>query len=404
MNLEKVQAYIKLYKEHFQYLHEHEWYKWRAVKTFQDNWDIEAKDFSKMFEKAVEHTYNLLQGPNEYSRDIMSFYISRDAAFVRGMFSNLFDESKEITARVEDFTAGANELQQRFSEPGQKHHQTSRAIAAYLTLRYPDSYYFYKTKMVRKYFQAVDYPIDLNQNSPSKFTVYYHACDLLRAEIEKDQELIGMHLSRLGEGLFYDNSLHILTQDVIYAIAEHFPDMGVIIEGDVGLKSVHVEEWKKSSASLVNHKEHKPTFKGKHVDFAKTQKSSKDIGDKGELWVIQVEKQKLIEAGWHKKADEVEYVADTEGDGTGYDIRSFDKETGKEIFIEVKTTTGDWNTPFYLTRTEVERSKADEKKYRLYRVYNFNEAASTASIKEYRGDLSWMCTEPTQYVVNLPTT
>ena len=36
-------------------------YKWEAIKWFQDHWDIDAPDFSAMFSKATEKTYNLLQ-------------------------------------------------------------------------------------------------------------------------------------------------------------------------------------------------------------------------------------------------------------------------------------------------------------------------------------------------------
>jgi hypothetical protein len=400
MNLEKVQAYITLYKEHFQYLHEHEWYKWRAVKTFQDNWDIGAKDFEDMFNRSVAQTYNLLQGPSEYSRDIMWSYITKDAEFVRSMFTDLYDESQEITSRIEAFTLGARELQRRHSKPGENHHQTARAIGAYLTLRYPDRYYFYKTEMVRAYFKAVDYPVKINQRRTSKFTVYYHACDLLRNEIQKDQKLVSRHLSRLNEDCYYDDSLHLLTQDLIYAIAVHLPHINAKISEDVPEQKPVVNSWSEGGSSVSSSKYH-PTFQGSHADFEGSQKRNKQLGTQGELWVIEVEKQKLIEAGRPSKADKVKHIASEEGDGTGYDILSYDKNTGKEILIEVKTTTGNSRTPFYLTRTEVERSKVDSKKYRLYRVYDFDDLSKTASIKEFRGDLGWMCYEPTQYMVRV---
>jgi hypothetical protein len=36
---------ITLYKTHFKKIHNEEIYKWRAVKCFQENWNIKAKDF-----------------------------------------------------------------------------------------------------------------------------------------------------------------------------------------------------------------------------------------------------------------------------------------------------------------------------------------------------------------------
>ena len=35
-------------------------YKWEAVKCFQDNWDINAKDFADMLTRSLSKTCNLL--------------------------------------------------------------------------------------------------------------------------------------------------------------------------------------------------------------------------------------------------------------------------------------------------------------------------------------------------------
>lgn len=53
-----------------------------------------------------------------------------------------------------------------------------------------------------------------------------------------------------------------------------------------------------------------------------------------------------------KYAERVVHAASAERNGLDYDIKSCD-EAGGEIFIEVKTTTGDASTPFYLTKTEL---------------------------------------------------
>lgn len=39
---------------------ENEKYKLEAIKCFQDNWNIDADDFSSMLKKSLEKTYNLL--------------------------------------------------------------------------------------------------------------------------------------------------------------------------------------------------------------------------------------------------------------------------------------------------------------------------------------------------------
>ena len=49
-----------------------------------------------------------------------------------------------------------------------------------------------------------------------------------------------------------------------------------------------------------------------------------------------------------------DHVAATQGDGLGYDVRSFD-ETGRDRFIEVKTTAWGKQTPFCTVRPEVSK-------------------------------------------------
>jgi hypothetical protein len=68
----------------------------------------------------------------------------------------------------------------------------------------------------------------------------------------------------------------------------------------------------------------------------------------------------------------VEPVCWSIGDGLGYDIKSFDPSTGEEIHIEVKTTVGPPETPFYMSAPEIDYAKSCAVKYRIYRVYNYS--------------------------------
>lgn len=64
------------------------------------------------------------------------------------------------------------------------------------------------------------------------------------------------------------------------------------------------------------------------------------------------EKQYLIEKGRRDLADKVLHNSVIEGDGAGFDIQSYFLD-GKLKFIEVKTTTGNINTPFFITANEL---------------------------------------------------
>ena len=58
INRTKLQEVIAGYKKYFPTHIADEIYKWKAVKHFQDNWDIEAPDFLAMFWEATATTPN----------------------------------------------------------------------------------------------------------------------------------------------------------------------------------------------------------------------------------------------------------------------------------------------------------------------------------------------------------
>jgi len=68
-----------------------------------------------------------------------------------------------------------------------------------------------------------------------------------------------------------------------------------------------------------------------------------------------------------QNVDDIEHVALNEGDGLGYDIKSiyFDEVTKrvKPFYIEVKSTIGGINSPFYLSANEKRVAEEKGKEY-----------------------------------------
>jgi hypothetical protein len=106
-------------------------------------------------------------------------------------------------------------------------------------------------------------------------------------------------------------------------------------------------------------------------DFASRDERNRNLGRRGERWVIEYERVRLERAGRSDLLTTIEWVADTRGDGSGYDIRSKDPD-GSDLFIEVKTTNGSELTPFFLTANEIECASDLASRFRLYRVFDFS--------------------------------
>ena len=107
-------------------------------------------------------------------------------------------------------------------------------------------------------------------------------------------------------------------------------------------------------------------------DYVRQEALNQSIGDAGEALVLSYERARLRHAGKDHLARNVEHVAKTQGDRVGYDIRSYD-DTGRDRFVEVKTTRYGRRTPFFISANELRFSEANAPAYHLYRVFDYRE-------------------------------
>lgn len=108
-------------------------------------------------------------------------------------------------------------------------------------------------------------------------------------------------------------------------------------------------------------------------DYLAREAQNRSLGRAGEEFALRFERWRLIELGAGQLADAVEHVSVTEGDGLGYDIRSFEPD-GRERFIEVKTTTFGERTPFFVSANELRFAQDHPAQFRLYRLFDFRAA------------------------------
>lgn len=116
-----------------------------------------------------------------------------------------------------------------------------------------------------------------------------------------------------------------------------------------------------------------PSFRAhKTPDYSEKDARNRELGMSGELLIVKHEKEMLEEGARPDLASRVRHTSIVEGDGAGYDILSFTLQ-GKRKYIEVKTTRGPAETPFYATSNEVAFSALHANDYRLYRVYDYDQ-------------------------------
>lgn len=96
-------------------------------------------------------------------------------------------------------------------------------------------------------------------------------------------------------------------------------------------------------------------------------KKRRITGSKGEEIAVVMEKDFFISINRKDLADKVSHVSVERGDGLGYDILSF-FEDGREKYIEVKSTTTTLNSPYLISKNELQFLKDHNEDYFLYRI------------------------------------
>lgn len=113
-----------------------------------------------------------------------------------------------------------------------------------------------------------------------------------------------------------------------------------------------------------------PSFRPARRDYLERETRNRSLGSAGEDFALRFERWRLAANGRETLADQVQHVSKTKGDGLGFDILSFNLD-GSERFIEVKTTTFGRETPFFVSETELARSRLEGDNYHLYRLFEF---------------------------------
>lgn len=127
-----------------------------------------------------------------------------------------------------------------------------------------------------------------------------------------------------------------------------------------GLKSL--EGLKPISDNEVNHiQKVRNNFSPQKIEWDAINYKKTETGRQGEEFVIRFETNRII------------HLSEEQGDGAGFDILSIN-EDGSDRYIEVKTTKGSENTPFYLSENERAFLEAykDMNCAFIYRVFNFD--------------------------------
>ena len=124
-------------------------------------------------------------------------------------------------------------------------------------------------------------------------------------------------------------------------------------------------------------------FTARKIDWEKARDRNNEIGDQGEEFALEFEIDRLVETlsiERTKAMKNVQHLSRLQGDGLGYDIFSIN-DNGSPRYIEVKTTSGGFNQPFYMSKNERNFFEEYGDSAFIYRVYNFNKKTRHGDVR-----------------------
>lgn len=144
----------------------------------------------------------------------------------------------------------------------------------------------------------------------------------------------------------------------------------VVPEVDDILAVLTVPPTRNANEPILREPPSRPSFA---VNYLEREARNRSLGAAGEEFVLNFERARLIRSGQETLAGRIEHVSRLRGDAEGFDILSYEV-SGAPRLIEVKTTKYGGDTPFFVSRNEVNVSESRADDYHLYRLFSFRTA------------------------------
>lgn len=213
LNIQLINKYKTLIKEKG---NENELYKFYLINEFKNKWDLDAKDFAKMFlsidfKNLIYHSIALTS---------LRKIASQAPEMLRNCFRELFNEEVGLNERISKFCNSLNDLYKSWN-PKLQGGIDERTVATLLTLNDPSRYSYYKWTFYYEWCKQLGVK---SAKTGECYSDYLEKIDdLITNYIVEDKELLSLHSDYLNKVPFKDEYYNILAQDIIYQVLEKLP-------------------------------------------------------------------------------------------------------------------------------------------------------------------------------------
>jgi len=195
---DKFKTYLKKFQDDSTtYPHIH---KYENYQNFLDKWDLDELDLNTMFDNSFSSQLSnrLWGGSMDSPKSMMLRFIELNKEFVRSMFRNLFDESKEVGMRMNRFRFHCDqllmEIQQTDKKADRHYHEDYKMISLYLAFNHSESQCYFDYEPFNKTMQIIE-----AKKVPQHFELerYSKLSNGLFKLLSKDSELLELHSNNI---------------------------------------------------------------------------------------------------------------------------------------------------------------------------------------------------------------
>lgn len=225
---------ITKYNDNFNFFNDsthEEYFKWKAVKKFQDVWfrgGAMEEPFAEMLKEALSESSVLIDNSSTHPSNGAIKLAEKHQNEVKDLFCNVLfaDTGEDLEKRqenIERFMVQMEELRKKEFPESWKFKQDDRhAAITYLTLYAPDENYIYKYSVAEAFADYVEFGLELGSGADFSLGNYYAMCDKVTEILQEEfPELIERHRNFVDDSCYEDRNSHMLAFDIIYCASAY---------------------------------------------------------------------------------------------------------------------------------------------------------------------------------------
>lgn len=222
MQVKKINAYLDAFEA---YLQEEEGderiYVWESQKLWQENWNLETPEPAAMYRRSLQNstTRRLWNRESYEPKAIMLRFAKLQPEYFRQMFSDLFNEQKEVAGRLSRFTYYCDQLLEMLREkhpkrafPSHFHDDGYEISSLYLCFQYPEQYLPYRLDLFQKAMHKLGAPKPVLTHDTER---YFKVAKTLDSMLQKRAALLEAHQQRLQAEKHYMEKSLLLVYDFL---------------------------------------------------------------------------------------------------------------------------------------------------------------------------------------------